>query len=1053
MIIKAYKVIILAGILGLLTLGASPVWAQDDPPGIGPGHTALWYDPARAGEGWVLEVLDQDHATLFWFTYDEAGQQRWLIGEGQILRDDGDERIEFDELLVTHGGRFGPEFDPEAVVYQPVGQAVLRFADCQAGELEFQAFGQSGSLDLIRLSHTMATGCESLSPKPARGYAGQSGSWFDPDHNGEGFVMHWLSREVAVLLWFSYDSQGEQYWMIGEGSRQDGAIVFPQLSATVGGGFAGDFDPAAIEHLDWGSLLLELDCETGFAYYDSALEQFGEGAFSLMRLTHPDGLDCPTSMPALGDFAKGRWDDRFITRGLQNTGQPKVLDFAVDDEGNLLAAGEFRWFSGQPVNRLMHQRNGQWEFFDHEAVAALDIWRFSALASDPEHGLALALNDWPDLDGHWEDDPGRLLIAEGNELREIGHFTGSVRRMVWFQDRLWVGGWFHLGEDGPTNLAVWDGEVWHAAPGGEVDGPVYAFRVEDDTLYVGGAFGQVGGIEAGSLARWDGHTWTGYPSIDGFGPDRVHSIVRTDEGLFVGGVMAGGLLHWTGSEWEVPGEGVLRRLREDTHGVVMELQEFQGDLYAYGCFTHAGGGLGSPDAVRAESLARWDGQAWTAVDDGSEPVGDGFFRFAVCGGEPAPWVPWLVDAQRMIVHDGLLYIGGGTPGFAGVPSQSLVAFDGEQFIPQGEAGLGLNGRADTLTRGGSDGSLYAYSATHFGDRASPGRMARFRGDHWEPVGGPMPAGERLDDLRCAGNERGAVVDSVGTVYIGCQDWTEFNRAEGPPDFSLITGHVFRLEGEDWVELDPVFALPPVMAIALDPQDRLWVAGRTPTSAGNEGGFVARLDGEHFQMLEDGFDGFVSKFAIAPSQAEQSETRLVVGGNFTRVNDLEVNHIAHWNGKAWSALGQGFKLGPTSLSYGERGIYASVADIDPKRALVLGIWNGESWEELATTERGFPETDAEEAALFNVIKEVGDRLILAGSVWPEGAIENRDIHPRNAFVYEDGRFHVVPGNLRSSSINAVAVEDQAIWFGGLITTFGEPGEKQPTPGIARFYWED
>ena len=47
----ACKEMFLAAILGLLALGASPVWAQDDPPGIGPGHTALWYDPARAGEG------------------------------------------------------------------------------------------------------------------------------------------------------------------------------------------------------------------------------------------------------------------------------------------------------------------------------------------------------------------------------------------------------------------------------------------------------------------------------------------------------------------------------------------------------------------------------------------------------------------------------------------------------------------------------------------------------------------------------------------------------------------------------------------------------------------------------------------------------------------------------------------------------------------------------------------------------------------------------------------------------------------------------------------
>ena len=62
------------------------------------GHSAMWYMPERNGEGWTLEILPDDHAVVYWFTYDNAGNARWLVGYGDIARaDDGDE-IQFAHL-------------------------------------------------------------------------------------------------------------------------------------------------------------------------------------------------------------------------------------------------------------------------------------------------------------------------------------------------------------------------------------------------------------------------------------------------------------------------------------------------------------------------------------------------------------------------------------------------------------------------------------------------------------------------------------------------------------------------------------------------------------------------------------------------------------------------------------------------------------------------------------------------------------------------------------------------------------------------------------------
>src|SRR5699024_7830773 len=122
--------------------------------------------------------------------------------------------IVFPELSVTRGGRFGLDFDPEQVETRAVGEAVLSFSDCDTAEWSYTAFGEAETLAMTRLTQTMAAGCQSINGvpgQPVMEYAGQSGSWYDPSHAGEGFTLQWMSRNKAALIWFTYDAQGNQY--------------------------------------------------------------------------------------------------------------------------------------------------------------------------------------------------------------------------------------------------------------------------------------------------------------------------------------------------------------------------------------------------------------------------------------------------------------------------------------------------------------------------------------------------------------------------------------------------------------------------------------------------------------------------------------------------------------------------------------------------------------------------------------------------------------------------------------------------------------------------
>lgn len=332
------------------------------------GHSAFWYDAARDGEGWVLEILPDDRALLYWFTYDEEGNQRWLQAVGKITDGEEDPAIEFPELYVTRGAEFGSDFDPSDVEREVVGFAAMTFEDCDQGTFSYTAFGQSQTIEMTRLTQTMAAGCQPINGvpgQPVKEYAGQSGSWFDTAHDGEGFALQWLSRDEAVVTWYSYDTEGNQYWMIGVGQYQDGQIVFPELQSTRGARFGEAFDPEDVERFSWGSLTMDLQCSAGSAQYDSQLADFGSGDFDLNRLTQLKRPDCPYVQPKLQDLYEITWNEIPIDR------DTKVQADAIANNGTIAARGpgpngEDGWHL-----RLWRPETGEWKIVSRKISAEL----------------------------------------------------------------------------------------------------------------------------------------------------------------------------------------------------------------------------------------------------------------------------------------------------------------------------------------------------------------------------------------------------------------------------------------------------------------------------------------------------------------------------------------------------------------------------------------------------------------------------------------------------------------------------------------------------------
>jgi hypothetical protein len=151
-----------------------------------------------------------------------------------------------------------------------------------------------GRMNLTRLTHVMGAVCSETQgmPPPQTEISPLSGSWYDPTHSGEGYIVQILAEGQALVYWFSFDAEGNRRWFYNTGELDGNRLVFDVLYTTAGGIFGAGFDPDAVELAVWGSLELELTCETGTARFTPSEPGFPAGELQLVHLSFLDGLDC-----------------------------------------------------------------------------------------------------------------------------------------------------------------------------------------------------------------------------------------------------------------------------------------------------------------------------------------------------------------------------------------------------------------------------------------------------------------------------------------------------------------------------------------------------------------------------------------------------------------------------------------------------------------------------------------------------------------------------------------------------------------------------------------
>lgn len=119
------------------------------------GVQGSWWNPDYAGEGFAIEEYGDGFVIAYWYTYDEAGQQMWLIGTG----DKQGNTVELD-MYRTEGGTLGSEESSENLIEELWGNVTLDVEDCARINMSYESLnGLSGGYQMMRLrSNPLAAG-------------------------------------------------------------------------------------------------------------------------------------------------------------------------------------------------------------------------------------------------------------------------------------------------------------------------------------------------------------------------------------------------------------------------------------------------------------------------------------------------------------------------------------------------------------------------------------------------------------------------------------------------------------------------------------------------------------------------------------------------------------------------------------------------------------------------------------------------------------------------------------------------------------------------------
>lgn len=143
-----------------------------------------YYDPAKPGEGMLIEVAPAETISVAWYTFKADGSPLWLVGGGPVCVDLGNNAgaplfpggkavcisppaLTEVELFAFEGGGFAGAFDPNSVNAVAWGKVRLSWVNCSTVDVELRPASSAaalptatGTLRWTRLTGVQGAACE-----------------------------------------------------------------------------------------------------------------------------------------------------------------------------------------------------------------------------------------------------------------------------------------------------------------------------------------------------------------------------------------------------------------------------------------------------------------------------------------------------------------------------------------------------------------------------------------------------------------------------------------------------------------------------------------------------------------------------------------------------------------------------------------------------------------------------------------------------------------------------------------------------------------------------
>lgn len=697
----------------------------------------------------------------------------------------------------------------------------------------------------------------------------------------------------------------------------------------------------------------------------AALGRFGENALRLPAVGCVTVLEKtvtwsrPTLIEEYSVSVDGLRQDFIVTDAPAGSGvlsvQLELSGASVEAQGdgvkiNLAASGRMLAYSRLLVTDSTGQElAARFEVLAHDRLAVLvnDAGAVYPLRIDPTFSDA----DWAIMNPE-------MLGVDGTVLAMAVDTSGV----------LYIGGTFSVAGGSSARIAKWDGSSWSALGSG-MNGHVYSLAVSGSDLYAGGAFTVAGGLPANRIAKWNGSAWSALGSgMDGI----VRSIVASGSELYAGGAFttAGGvavnrIAKWNGSSWSSLGTGM--------NNAVYCLVASGSDLYAGGNYTTAGG-------LTVNRIAKWNGSVWSALGSGMNG-----------------------SVNTIALVNGELYAGGGFTSASGVTANRIAKWNGSAWSALGS---GMDNPVNALAVIGSD--LYAAGTFSSAGGVSSNHIAKWNGSVWTKEGylsvnGSLSSYPSIQALAAIG----------GNLYAG-GDFTYVN--------GVVANRIAMYNGTVWSALGTGLNNR-VYAFAFM-NGEMYVGGSFRSAGEVTANYIAKWNGSVWSGLGSGTNGSVYSLAVNGSD-------LYAGGAFTSAGGVTVNRIAKWNGSTWSALGSGlenaldvqityFPVANTiALLGGDLYVGGEFARAGGLTANHIAKWNGSAWSALDS----------------GMNDEVKTLAVLGSDVYAGGAFTTAGGVAANRIAKWDGSAWSDLGSGMNNSVNTIAQVNGELYAGGAFTTAG------------------